>query len=101
MKIGWKICRIHEYVEILRCYKCCGFYNFAKDCTRKETCDNCAGQHVTKECNNQIKKCVNCEEKIKHFKIANLDSNHSAYDSKCPCFKKELEKRMSRVRDSC
>lgn len=72
MKIGWKICRIHEYVGILRCYKCCGFYNFAKDCTRKETCDNCAGQHVTKECNNQIKKCVNCKCVKKKLNILKL-----------------------------
>lgn len=101
MKIGWKICKVNEYIGTLRCYKCCGFYHFAKNCTRKEPCGNCAGQHVTKKCNNQIKKCVNCEEKIKHFKIVNLDLNYSAYDNKCSCFKKELEKRMNRVRDSC
>ncbi|EFN63934.1 hypothetical protein EAG_07612, partial [Camponotus floridanus] len=38
-----KIYGVHEYVDILRCYKCCRFYHFAKYCTRKETCGNCAG----------------------------------------------------------
>lgn len=55
VKIGWKICRIQEYIGIVRCYKCCGFYHFARECTKKESCGNCAGQHATKECSNQEK----------------------------------------------
>lgn len=55
MKIGWKICKVQEYIGILRCYKCCGFYHFAKDCNKKEMCGNCAGQHTTKECRSQEK----------------------------------------------
>lgn len=101
LKIGWKICKVHEYIGILRCYKCCGFYHFAKDCKEKETCGNCAGQHATKDCRNQEeKKCVNCEEKIKNFKIKNLKSNHSAYDSNCSCYKRELEKQKSKIYNS-
>lgn len=102
VKIGWKICKVQEYIGILRCYKCCGYYHFAKDCNKKETCGNCAGQHVTKECRGQEKKCVNCEEKIKNFKIKNLKSNHSAYDNDYPCYKREreIEKQKSRVRSS-
>lgn len=100
VKIGWKICRIQEYIGIVRCYKCCGFYHFARECTKKECCGNCAGQHATKECSNQEKKCINCEDKIKNFKIKNLKSNHSAYDKNCPCIKKEIEKRKSRIHSS-
>lgn len=35
VKIGWKVCRVQDYVGILRCYKCCGYYHFAKDCVKK------------------------------------------------------------------
>lgn len=100
VKIGWKMCRVQDYIGILRCFKCCGYYHFAKDCTKKETCGNCAGQHKTKECKNQIKKCVNCEDKIKNFKIKNLNSEHSAYDSNCPCFKREIEKQKNKIQSS-
>lgn len=97
LKIGWNMCRVQDYVGILRCYKCCGYYHFAKDCLKKETCGNCASQHATKECKSEIKKCVNCEEKIKSYKIKNLKSDHSAYDSNCPCLKKEVEKQREKI----
>jgi len=29
--IGWRTCRVQDYIGILKCYKCCGFYHFAKD----------------------------------------------------------------------
>lgn len=97
MKRGWKICKVQEYIGILRCYKCCGYYHFAKDCNKKETCGKCAGQHATKECISQEKKCVNCEDKIKNFKIKNLKADHSVYDNNCPCYKREIEKQKSKI----
>lgn len=97
VKIGWKICK--DYIRILRCFKCCGYYHFAKDCIKNETCGNCAGQHLTKECRNQEKKCVNCD-KIKNFKIKNLNANHLAYDSNCSYYKKKLEKQKSKIYSS-
>jgi len=34
VKIGWNICRVINYIGILRCFKCCGYYHFAKDCKK-------------------------------------------------------------------
>lgn len=67
VKIGWNICKVQDYIGILRCYKCSGYYHFAKECKNNISCGNCAGKHVTKGCKNETKKCVNCEEKIKNF----------------------------------
>lgn len=100
VKIGWKICRVQDYVGILRCFKCCGYYHFAKDCVKKEACGLCAGQHMTKDCNSSARKCVNCEDKIKKIKIRNLKSDHSAYDNNCPCLKKEIEMYKSKMQSS-
>lgn len=97
LKIGWNICKVQDYVGILRCYKCCGYYHLAKDCIKKEACGNCANRHATRECRSEIKKCINCEEKIKSYKIKNLKSDHSAYDGNCPCLKKEIEKQRERI----
>jgi len=100
VKIGWRICRVQDYIGILRCYKCCGFYHFAKDCKNKEVCGLCASQHKTKDCRSQERKCVNCEDKIRNMKIRNLKSDHSAYDNNCPCFIKEIGKYKSRIQGS-
>jgi len=97
VKIRWRICKVLDYIGILRCYKCCGFYHFAKDCKNKEVCGLCAKQHATKDCRSQERKCVNCEDKIINMKIKNLNSDHSAYDNNCPCFIKEIGKYKSRI----
>lgn len=97
LKIGWNMCKVQDYIGIIRCYKCCGYYHFAKYCTKKGTCGTCANHHATKECKNEIKKCVNCEEKIKSYRIKNLKSDHSAYDINYPCLIKEVEKQRERI----
>lgn len=100
IKIGWKICKVQEYIRIVRCFKCCDYYHFAKDCTGEETCGNCAGRHATKQYKSQVKKCVNCEDKIRKFKIKNLKTDHMVYDSNCPCYKKKIEKQKSMMQSS-
>lgn len=100
IKIGWKICTVQNYIGILRCFKCCGYYHFAKDCNKEEICGICAGRHATKGCKGEINKCVNCEEKVRVFKIKNLNLSHSAFDTDCPCYKRELEKQKSRIHSS-
>lgn len=91
------MCKVQDYIGIIRCYKCYGYYHFAMDCKKKETCGNCANQFVTKECKNEIKKCVNCKEKIKSYRIKNLKSDHSAYDISCPCLIKEVKKQQEKI----
>lgn len=100
LKIGWNMCRVQNYIGLLRCFKCCGFYHFAKDCKKEVACGKCAGKHATKECESKIKKCINCEEKIKNFKIKNLDSSHSAFDGDCQCYKREWNKLKDKINGS-
>lgn len=71
-KIGWKIRKVQDYLGILRCLKCYGYYHFAKDCIKKEIYGNCTIQHATKNYKSEIKKSINCEDKIKNFKIKNI-----------------------------
>lgn len=100
LKIGWSMCRVQNYIGLLRCFKCCGFYHFAKDCKKEVACGKCAGKHATKECESKIKKCINCEDKIKNFKINNLDSSHSAFDRDCQCYKREWNKMKDKINSS-
>lgn len=100
VKIGWRMCRVQDYIGILRCFKCCGYWHYAKDCVKREVCGLCAEQHMTKDCNSSIRKCINCEDKIKNMKIKHLKSDHSAYGSSCPCLKKEIEIYKSKMQSS-
>lgn len=34
--IGWKICKMQDFIGILRCFKCYKYYHIAKDCTKKK-----------------------------------------------------------------
>lgn len=59
VKIGWHICKVKDYIGILRCFKCCGYYYFAKDCKKEVACQKCAGKHATNKCRSDTRKCVN------------------------------------------
>jgi len=39
---------------------------------------------MIKECKSETKKCTNYEEKIKSFKIKNINSNHLSFDINYP-----------------
>lgn len=34
VKIDWNIYKVQDYIGILRCFKCCGYDHFAKDCKK-------------------------------------------------------------------
>jgi len=97
VKIGWNICRVINHIAILRWFKCCGYYHFARDFKKAVACGQFAGKHTSRECKEPTKKCMNCEEKIKSFRIKNIDSGHSVFDAECPCYKRELDKQKNRV----
>jgi len=40
---------------------------------------------------------VNCEDKIKRFRIKNINSGHSAFDAEGPHYIRELDKQKNRV----
>jgi len=56
VKIELNICRVINYIGILRCYKCRGYYHFTRDCKKEEICGQCAGGHASKECKEKVKK---------------------------------------------
>lgn len=90
LSIGWSICRVFEYVNIFRCYKCAGFGHMAKDCTEDVKCWKCAASdHAGEDCSSELWKCVNCVQANDSFKF-NLSVNHSPFDSECPCLQRKI-----------
>lgn len=48
--IGWECCRVKDYIDLARCYKCQRYGHVAKVCQNKETCSYCAGEHKFADC---------------------------------------------------
>jgi len=91
VKIGWNIYRVQNYIEILKCFKCCGYYHFARNCKKDVACN----KHAFKECKSKAKQCVNCEKKIKSFRINNIDLSYMTLNVMYPHYKRELEKQKN------
>jgi hypothetical protein len=88
--IGWDSCRVYQHIDIQRCFKCNQFGHIANYCKREFSCGNCAEGHESKDCDSEIRKCVNCVYAKETFKI-DLDVNHPAYSLKCPAYLKKLQ----------
>lgn len=96
LNVGWRVCEIEEYHNIVQCYKCAGFNHFAKDCENSVTCFKCSGDHKTDACMNDHLKCINCVKVIEKLKI-NLDYNHAAFDKACACLTRNIEHSINRT----
>jgi len=94
VKIGWNICKVQNYIGILRCFKYCG--SLFCDCKKEVVCGQCVGKYASRKCKDKTNKCVNCEDKIKSFRIKNIDSGHLAFDTMCPYYTRE-QKPKNRV----
>lgn len=93
--VSWDVVKCYEMVNLNRCYKCCEYGHFDKECKREEyRCPKCAGNHKLAECESNTVCCINCSEFSQKQKMV-LDTNHYAWSEKCPV----LQRRMKRVKD--
>lgn len=90
LNLGWRKCNVGDYFNILRCFKCGGYNHFAENCRNKTSCFKCSAEHSTKECTSTERKCTNCIHKNQKLGI-NLDVDHTALDSNCPCYKRIVD----------
>lgn len=88
--IDWERLPVYDNIAVSRCYQCQGFNHKSNRCAKHQICGNCAGNHPTKECNNRIKKCINCIEANKKYKLE-LGTQHTALDPDCPSLKYHKE----------
>ncbi|KAK5649857.1 hypothetical protein RI129_000886 [Pyrocoelia pectoralis] len=97
LKIKWSICPVYEYVSILRCYRCNGYYHKAADCKNEAACGLCGDNaHETNKCKTNEVRCVNCVAMNKKLSL-HLDVGHSAFDPKCCVYKKKVEVMKNRI----
>lgn len=95
--IDTRACRSFEHVGIMRCFKCHGYRHTSNNCTNEKVCGKCSSkEHETKECENVLKKCINC--KLANDKYGmNLDLGHSVFDMKCQTYTHILKKEKTKI----
>jgi len=94
--IEWQCCRVKDYVDVARCYKCQRYGHIAKYCeNEKPSCSHCAGEHVYKDCPDKNKKekecCANCK------RDGAQNSKHNVASKKCPAFNKAVKKQYEKT----
>lgn len=92
--IGWRSCRVADFAEATRCFKCQSFGHIAKYCRKeKEVCGHCAEEgHTFANCTkkNTTAICTNCKSKGKPF-------DHESKDKKCPMYRAALTRVISQT----
>ncbi|XP_054085772.1 uncharacterized protein LOC128921646 [Zeugodacus cucurbitae] len=88
LKVGWVNCRIREYRQPQRCFKCLDFGHTSKACKnedRSRLCRRCGeGEHQAKDCNNKP-KCLLC------LKAGANEIDHFTGSVRCPVYQKAAQ----------
>lgn len=97
LSIGWKKCRVFEYIPVFRCFNCGGYNHHSKDCNIKRCLKCTSEEHETKDCMNQD-KCYNCIEANRKLNL-DLIVTHSIYDKDCPVFLKRVAAQKQKIKN--
>lgn len=96
--MGYDSCNVHDALEVLRCFNCCGYHHVSANCKSKTVCPRCTGDHKVDACDSQSLKCINCCG-IKTLE-PNIDVNHAAWDRECAVYKRKLTSLINEVAGS-
>lgn len=94
--VEWQSCRVKDYVDVARCFKCQRYGHVAKHCSSdKPDCSFCAGEHDYKDCPNKNKKekarCVNC------MREGREEDKHDAGWRQCPSYERAVKRQNEKT----
>ncbi|XP_023212068.1 uncharacterized protein LOC111614927 [Centruroides sculpturatus] len=98
--ISWSIIRVDDFIPIQRCFQCCGFGHWARDCKEQQKCSHCMKRHRYNECNlkHTIPSCTNCKKLNKELPPDKKHStNHNAFSKDCPTLQKLKAQIIKRI----
>lgn len=91
--VGFEACKMKEFSEATRCYRCQGYGHVAKHCSMESpTCGHCAADHDYKNCPNRNRNpiCAPC-------KRAKRPHDHNVTSNVCPAYIRALEINRNRI----
>lgn len=97
IKIGWMSFKLYNFIDVNRCFNCWGYNHKAVNCRRAVVCRKCGEQHKESECENSVKKCINCLNWVKKYNLADWNINHEATDIECNFYAKMLKNEANRI----
>jgi hypothetical protein len=101
LKMVWSICRVDDYVSILKCFKCCKFGHKSADCRGNQVCPICSGNHEIKDCSVSINQhnCANCSNHNLYIKEGGRKYNtkHTTMSRDCESFKTYKKMKESQI----
>lgn len=95
--VGRDVCDVTESVNVLRCYKCCGYNHKSNVCKNQKACLRCGGQHEMKECRATNYECINCKVAKQKLNV-NIECDHPAWSRLCTVWQRNIEKEKLRTR---
>lgn len=88
INVGWERCLIFKSIDLVRCFKCCGYNHLSFRCFHSQKCSKCAGDHRFKDCTVNEVRCVNCKNANERLRLG-LDINHSAWSKSCGVYQQK------------
>lgn len=100
VKLKWGVYKVRDRYHALSCYHCQRYGHVSDKCKDKAEgvsprCRKCAGEHDSRDCKAQEKKCINCVRYKKE------PFNHSVNEDCCPVFVAELQRIMNCTDHGC
>lgn len=96
--VGYDYCRVFDAIDLMRCYKCCGYHHLAKNCRSPIfICPLCAQNHQMNDCpKTGSNYCINCHNFNKSSDNP-VPVNHTAMSSTCHVRLQNLTKLRSKI----
>lgn len=89
--VNWSMCRVYEYIDPQRCFKCNKYGHLAEKCTATQfVCPKCSQNHKINECQSQTVVCANCQNKNIKNKLS-LPVDHFTWSHKCPLLQQRIK----------
>lgn len=88
--------KIKKFIPFFICHCCSGLGHTDNNCFKRSkkhtpSCPNCAMNHSLRDCKSDfIAKCTNFSNHNKKDPLANLNTDHSSWDTKCPLRNKAI-----------
>lgn len=88
---------VRPHTTVQRCTRCQAYGHSKGSCVKEESCANCAQNHVDPQCK-EAPKCINCHRDNKYKQKSEwIATNHPAYSSTCPAYRKLYAKERQRL----